>query len=39
MSISTDLAHRLLTLVDLPIAEPKPAVTAGINGTHPGGEH
>ena len=32
MSVSTDLAHRLLNLVDLPVTEPKPAVTTGING-------
>jgi hypothetical protein len=33
MSVSTDLAARLLALVEL--SAPKPPVTAGINGTHP----
>jgi hypothetical protein len=36
MSVTPDVAGRLLTLFDLP--EPKPAVTAGINGTSHRGE-
>jgi hypothetical protein len=35
MSVSPDLAGRLLTLFEVP--EPKPPVTAGINGTPTGG--